>query len=64
MATTMIKVFGIESFDSVPLGHGATLDTYINDSGLNCEGTISHIISRLAQSGEALRVAIADLMQA
>eukprot|EP00959_Pyramimonas_sp_CCMP1952_P234325 4896140-Pyramimonas_sp.AAC.1 len=43
IATTMIRVFGLESFDSVVLGPSTTLDVYIGDSGLNAVGTAEQI---------------------
>ena len=61
MATTVIKVHGIEAFDSVPIAPNSTLDIYIDDTGLNAVGAADQVVTSLQASSAALEVAITDM---
>eukprot|EP00959_Pyramimonas_sp_CCMP1952_P223339 4669206-Pyramimonas_sp.AAC.1 len=60
----MIRVFGLDYFDSVVLGPNTTLDVYIDDSGLNAVGTAEQLVTSPQDGAPTLQHAITVMMRA
>eukprot|EP00959_Pyramimonas_sp_CCMP1952_P146280 3062308-Pyramimonas_sp.AAC.1 len=47
MATTLIRVYRAECYDSIPLPIGTGLDVYIDDQGLSAAGKSRFVVSSI-----------------
>eukprot|EP00959_Pyramimonas_sp_CCMP1952_P309306 6473096-Pyramimonas_sp.AAC.1 len=47
MATTLIRVYCMEGYDSIPLAPSASLDVYIDDQGLSSTGSADSLRRRV-----------------
>eukprot|EP00959_Pyramimonas_sp_CCMP1952_P351524 7365051-Pyramimonas_sp.AAC.1 len=61
-ATTFIRVFGLDAFDSIPVAPRLELDIYIDDCGLSASGSRSNVIQAIVSGSVALRTAITNML--
>eukprot|EP00959_Pyramimonas_sp_CCMP1952_P397355 8325859-Pyramimonas_sp.AAC.1 len=60
MATTLIRVYCMEGYDSIPLSPAASLDVYIDDQGLSSTGLPKVVIDSIARGAQALDSVVQD----
>ena len=60
-ATSLIRVFAMEAFDSIP--RGPDFDVYVDDLSLSATGTARSVVTTLVQGAKALDVAISATLR-
>eukprot|EP00959_Pyramimonas_sp_CCMP1952_P107202 2241360-Pyramimonas_sp.AAC.1 len=61
MATTLIRVYCMEGYDSIPLSPSASLDAYIDDQGLSSTGPLKVVIDSIVRGAQALDSVVQDV---
>eukprot|EP00959_Pyramimonas_sp_CCMP1952_P163389 3415893-Pyramimonas_sp.AAC.1 len=54
MATTLIRVYCAEGYDSIPLPMGTELDVYIDDQGLSATGKSRFVVTSIVAGARVL----------
>eukprot|EP00959_Pyramimonas_sp_CCMP1952_P266832 5578529-Pyramimonas_sp.AAC.1 len=52
MATTLIRVYCAEGYDSIPLPMGTDLGVYIDDQGLSATGESRFVVSSIVSGAK------------